>query len=283
MKRTYILSFILSFSFTLTLNSQKIPTTEEQLKEMNQVVMPAYEDTISATKGKEFRVLILGNSLTTHGKAENIGWNFNHGMAASSRKNDFAHLLFEKLENLHPERKIHLRTTSLFSFEKNFNTYDFRSIKELTAFNADLIIFQLGDNVNFSSEKTSHLFEKQYTILIEQFKNKNNPIIICTTPFFSNIKRNESIEKVALSSHVFLVDLSHLSLINKENCAENEKDYPNDRSIWKAYAIGLHPGDLGMRNIAQQLFITINAATTANKNTELKHSRRRKKEDPNSL
>ena len=64
---------------------------------------------------------------------------------------------------------------------------------------------------------------------------------------------------MALSTNSYLVDLSHLPLLESENYAKDEKKYPGDKSVWKVNGIGNHPGDFGMKNIANQIFIIINA------------------------
>jgi hypothetical protein len=65
---------------------------------------------------------------------------------------------------------------------------------------------------------------------------------------------------VVLNTESYLADLSHLPLLDKKNYAKDETNYPGNRSEWKNEGIGIHPGDYGMKNIAQQLFIFVNAA-----------------------
>ena len=85
-------------------------------------------------------------------------------------------------------------------------------------------------------------------------------------PIFPGIPTNMGsdyagiIEKVALSTNSYLVDLSHLPLLEPENYAKNEKNYNGNKTVWKVDGIGIHPGDLGMENISNQIFLTINAA-----------------------
>ena len=67
------------------------------------------------------------------------------------------------------------------------------------------------------------------------------------------------IEQVALETKSYVADLSHLPLLESQNYAKDEANYAGDKSVWKVSGIGIHPGDYGMKNIAQQLFIIINA------------------------
>lgn len=247
------------------LYSQDKVGTKEQLKVMNSVANPSFIDTCNNQTGKSFKLLVIGNSLTRHGIAENIGWTRISGMAATSVRNDFVHLLFYKIENLLPSRKICLRMTNFADFERNYNTFDFKATDNLVNYQPDVIVFQLGENVSFNTTNTTSLFESKYIELINCFKKNENPIIICTTPFFPSAEKNQIIEQVVLKTKSYLADLSHLPLLDKENYAKDEKDYKGNRSEWKNEGIGIHPGDYGMKNIAQELFIIINATIVQNK------------------
>ena len=60
------------------------------------------------------------------------------------------------------------------------------------------------------------------------------------------------ITKIAVDNNVYLVDLSHLGNgIDKKNYASSYRKY-------KQPGVGEHPGDYGMRNIANNLFTVIN-------------------------
>lgn len=152
-----------------------------------------------------------------------------------------------------------MRLANIAEFERNFINYDFQKISNLVAFSPHLILFQIGENIAFDRVKTDSIFIIRYTDLINQFK-KSNPIVICTLPFFPSNAINLSINQVAFNTKSFMVDLSSLNILNYKNLARNEDEfYPLNKKRWKTSVIGIHPGDVGMNNIAQTIFITIKA------------------------
>jgi len=239
---------------------------DSQLQAMNNVFIPSYIDTCNNKTGKSYKILVIGNSLSIHAIANDIGWNHFSGMAATSMEKDYVHLLFKKIENKLPNRNLNLRISQFANYERNLTILNPKILDSLINYQPDLIIFQLGENVRIQSHKDESLFEQKYIELINIFKQNGNPMTICTTPFFPSLPKNEIVQKVALSTNSYLVDLSHLSLLNTENYAKDEKNYPGDRSVWKVGGIGIHPGDIGMENIAKQIFITINATIPDEKN-----------------
>jgi hypothetical protein len=226
---------------------------------MNTVFIPQFSDTCNNKNGKQLKVLIIGNSLTIHGIAKDIGWNHISGMAATAKEKDFAHLLFKRIENKLPQRNIYLRLSNFAEFERNLSSFNYNTLDSLVNYKPDILIFQLGENVNIDELNAPQLFEGKYIELINSFKKNGNPMTICTTPFFPSLIKNDIIKNVALATSSYIVDLSSLPLTNAENYAKDEKEYLGDKSVWKVDGIGLHPGDIGMKNIANQLFITINA------------------------
>lgn len=57
----------------------------KELEAMNKVYVPNYKNICNNKKGKTFKILIIGNSISYHGIAKEIGWNYISGMAASSQ------------------------------------------------------------------------------------------------------------------------------------------------------------------------------------------------------
>lgn len=203
---------------------------------------------IDAKNNKLVRILISGNSITYHQKTDSVGWKLNNGMAASSLKNDYAHLLLKKI---HIKKKINIKfmIVNLGDFEKSYRSFDVKKISKLKSFNPDIAIFQFGENVEREIKKIKDL-ESCYEKLIKNFADSQT---IITTSFSPSLEKNELSQRVAIATNSYLVDLSHLALLDELNYAKNEKDHPYEHP-----AIGYHPGNLGMRNIAMMIFTAVN-------------------------
>ena len=64
----------------------------------------------------DLKLAFLGNSITRHGKAENLGWYGDWGMAASRRENDYVHKLINKFEK--DGRKVSYCIANLSEWER---------------------------------------------------------------------------------------------------------------------------------------------------------------------
>ena len=235
--------------------------TMDDLSVMNNTFQPKFKDYVNGKGNQLFKILIIGNSLTSHQIAENIGWSHESGMAASNVNKDYAHLLLAKISEKLPNQKIKMRVTNFADFERNPNILLKNKIDSLIHFKPDIVLFQLGENIN---ENDIMLFQKKYVELINYFKKNDKIITICSTPFFPSINKNKMVNIVTTATNSFLVDLSHLTLLDDENYAKNEKEYQGDKTKWKVNGIGKHPGDKGMKSIADEIFITINAMISQN-------------------
>lgn len=255
-----LLCIYLFFQVVPPASGQENSVDDEQLKAFNNVAIPSFIEVDNHKQGDEYRIVLLGNSLSFHGKAPNIGWHLECGMAASELEKDYAHVLFRLIDSVMPDKRIRMRISGISTFERNPAGYNLTALDSMKKFQPDLLIIQIGENVVFEGVTTPELFEEKYVSLIRHFQKDRQPLVVCTTPFFPSLSKNKVINRVASLTNSFLVDLSHLVLLDKENYAKDETNYPGDKSTWKVDGIGIHPGDKGMKNIAEQLFITIHAA-----------------------
>jgi len=96
-----------------------------------------------------------------------------------------------------------------------------------------------------------NIWGNNYASVVRTFKDINNPLVICTSPFFPSLHKNEIIKLICINTNSLFVDLSSITLLDKTNYANSERHYDNT-------GIGIHPGDKGMESIANTIFIAIN-------------------------
>ena len=196
------------------------------------------------------RVLYLGNSITLHGPAPAIGWTGNWGMAASAKEKDYVSLLTADLAKAAGTRpEIQLR--NIADFERGHATFDLaKEFKTELAFAPDIIIFAIGENVaELTTDQAKAEYAAAYLKLIETFRQAGNPTIFVRSCFWPNPTKDEIMRKAATEGGAVFVDIAKLGS-DGTNAARAE------RKIEHAGVAG-HPGDKGMRAIADALFVAI--------------------------
>jgi hypothetical protein len=190
------------------------------------------------------KVLFIGNSITHHSPAPDLGWYGDWGMAASSEDKDYVHCIIEKLKNSNKQAEFMIKTVA--DYERTFWEFNLNNFKEIRDFNADIIIMRISENVN-DEEAVKKDFGKYYDELIKYFNASGKAMIVCANGFWNNKNTNEQIKKVAEQNNYIFVDITMLSS-NEANMAK--KEYAHE-------GVGLHPSDEGMKNIADIIFDSI--------------------------
>ena len=100
-------------------------------------------------EGADLKITFLGNSITRHGVAENLGWRGDWGMAASARQYDYVHRLVSLFEE--SGKRVSYCIANLSEWERSGNEalFETRYASALN-FNADLVIVRLGENANLT-------------------------------------------------------------------------------------------------------------------------------------
>lgn len=224
----------------------------DNLQDMNNVEMPEFE-TLDDNKNSNdtLKIVVFGNSITSHPILPEIGWNHKAGMAATSIDKDYLHLLFNKISSA-TDKKIILKYSNFASFERNPKAFDINNsiLAKLRSFNPDVIIYQLGDNVD---SKNSDSFQNKSIDLLKSFKSKS----FIVSPFFSkkyNFKFSKNIAERTSSTFIDISDISNDPL----NKASSEKIDEG----WKSDGIKVHPGNNGMKNISDAIFNALRPSLT---------------------
>ena len=210
------------------------------------------EEEIYSNSSKTVTILFLGNSITYTDVPEEEPDKTPRGLTSTSKDKDYVHLLVKRISN---EKKVNIiySLTNISDFERHFteDDLDFSRFSEATVKNPDYVIFQIGENVSKEEMlQNENVFINRYVNAVSYFEKSTK--IICL-PWWQDPEKNNLITQVAINSKAYLVDLSHLGNgVDKQNYANSYKHY-------KQPGVGTHPGDYGMKNIADCLWTVFNA------------------------
>ena len=184
------------------------------------------------------KILFMGNSITRHMPKTEIGWDGDYGMAASCPENDYVHVLCSMLE----KRGKHavFKAENISCFETNPCPETVEKIKALSDFNADIVIFRIGENV---PQEKAEEFEKYLPSLINCFKAS---AVFVVSLFWKN-DRIEQIEKA--SAEKCGVNFIPLEAI--------QGDAYKAIGEYEHGGVAAHPSDKGMKAIAETVFDAI--------------------------
>ncbi|MBN2311343.1 MAG: beta-galactosidase [Candidatus Hydrogenedentes bacterium] len=191
------------------------------------------------------KMLVVGNSLTNHGPSDAIGWNGQWGMAATARENDFAHVLHRKVCEAQPEPDVQLIVEGLLARDMPSRTEQFEG---LSAYQADLIIIQIGDNLSEDDAGKDSL-GKPYEELLSLLEGDHAPLIVGVGTWGEGPVRDRLIRRACMRRGALFVRIVHLSR-DSVNRAESEGHFEHAGVNW-------HPGDRGMQAIADTLWAAI--------------------------
>lgn len=241
---------------------QKLAETSNQLRELS-VAKPniirdnngtAYRlvinnGTLGIQNATPNRVAIFGNSLIS-----NTG---GIGMAASDRYHDWYYLTSQYIKSHNPNAVINDRLNAS-TWEQAETSADRQSIFENTikpqlSADTDLVILQLGDNVNTAARQAT--IEQDAEALIQDIKQVSpHAQIYWLASWFGNPELIAKLHDACLATGATHIDISDL------NTKENQSSIGATRTgldgkSWQVVNPGAaaHPGDAGMKAIADRL------------------------------
>ncbi len=189
------------------------------------------------------RVLIMGNSITRHSPLPEIGWYGDWGMAASSRELDYAHQLMAKIRQRCPRAVFCVVQGALW--ERSYRGLDFDSYyAEAKDFCPDIIVTAISANIP-DAEFECDAFVKGMGEFHDYFgMTRLGAKLVQTSSFFNNERKSEAIKKYVTGRGGRYVYIS---------------DLPSDSSnlaigLFEHDGVAHHPGDKGMREMAERIF-----------------------------
>ena len=200
--------------------------------------------------GGTFKVLIYGNSIALHGRAPKIGWNVEWGMAASAREKDFAHLVVTGLEAKRGERA-DFRIRNLAVLERNFraNLTDFEDLASDIAYAPDYVVIAIGENVPSLGKADEADYTRFLVSLAKPLvESAKRPPVVMRSPFWKNAVKAACTATAAKEAGAIYVDAGPLG-DHEENMA---------LGLFQHQGVARHPGDLGMRRLADLILTGFN-------------------------
>lgn len=189
------------------------------------------------------RILFLGNSITRHAPAPELGWHGDWGMAASARQNDYVHRLVALMGGI--GIKCGYCIANLSEWERSCeNSLLCGRYGRALSYPADVAVIRLGENAPLSDKLAQ--FEECYASLAKKLA-ADGKIVICTDLFWEYAAFDKFVKNLADEKDYGFVQIHDLG---------------NDDSMkavggFKNIGVAVHPGDKGMDQIARRLFSAI--------------------------
>ena len=199
--------------------------------------------TMERIGGGDFKVLVYGTSIALHRPLPAAGWTNCCGMAASAPDRDFVHLVVAGLESRRGQ-KADFRIRNLAVLERNFTT-NLATVAEISAdasWAPDYVVIALGENAPQASGKEADRYRQFLVDLALPFSRQTKkPQIVMRSQFMRmDATKAERTAKATDEVGAVYVDAGPLGL----------KDENKAIGCFKSKGVANHPGDLGMRRLA---------------------------------
>ncbi len=184
------------------------------------------------------KLLILGNSITHHSPAPEIGWTGDWGMAATAREKDFVHQLAAMLEE--GGTSVELRERNVADFERDPSLGLASYFASELAFRPDVLVLRICEN---TPEELLDDFAAAYGNLIRLFRRDPDCRVFAVGPFWQNDRSETLLCEAAAETGAYWISLA-----------------PLHSEAWQAVGrfahkgVAGHPSDRGMRAIAEAVF-----------------------------
>ena len=196
------------------------------------------------------RILAVGNSITRHGPKADIGWPNDWGMAASCPQRDYIHLLAEMLRGAGFDFYMCVHQSSRWEHSLNEGKADLSGFSVCRDFGADAVVYRLSENI--AEGVPAAAYAAALKDLIRRVDPKGAPVVY-TTSFWK--KSGDAVTQAAARDAgmpcVYLGDLG---------------DDPAMKAVglFGHAGVAAHPGDAGMKAIAERIFEALAPLLRAN-------------------
>ena len=212
------------------------------MKNLQENIVPAKgqnaADFFLLKEGRGPAVLFIGNSIAKHAPRPEIGWHRDCGMAASCEEKDYVHRLMRRIEAVHPDASFGVISASRYAtcfYEKTpADLYG-----EQPPFCPDLVYMFIGANVPFPYDTDPNppkTYGQAYEDLRNYFDNDRKTVFFHSQGFYLRPNLDEEKELVSRKYGDTFISIADF------------------RELPETHGEFNHPGDLGMKRIADRFW-----------------------------
>lgn len=208
------------------------------------------------------RILVLGNSITLHGRHEPYGWLNDCGMAASVPEKDYVHLLAAALDartggqlrisraagegGTPPANVLNIADI----FERHYADFTSAPLQAQLADKPDLVVLQCGENVPREGFAPA-AFKDGLRVLLTALQGAGNPQIFVTSQILGGGGPLDDIKRELCAE-----DPAHRTYVDLSSFGADPTNFASAEPYYHGIIVG-HPGDKGMGVIAAALLDAI--------------------------
>ena len=192
----------------------------------------------------KLKVLFLGNSITFHPRAPQLGWYGDWGMAASCQENDYVHVLISKLKANFINTSFDFRVQNVGAWELNF-LFDPSNFEQVIDYNPDILISKIGENISEEYARGNNYYVELTKFL--KFYAKSSTKVIVTGNIWPNQYKDSVQKSISFDNGWEYIDFGYL-ILNDKNFSYGLFEHPG---------VAAHPSDTGMKEIALSMYQTI--------------------------
>lgn len=200
----------------------------------------------------KINILCVGNSILHHPPCDDVFWEYDWGMAASCRENDYYHTLQRRLRGKYPDIEFDFHENGSYLIENsimNDENADYTDVlnqlfgKTLSETTPDIVTLQFGDNC--PHERTTDYAYANAVIQTVNYFKKHNPNVTCILcrPWYGELIDRKHVGTIIAARETEML----LANINQYFCEENQAI-----GLFKHKGVQNHPGDRGMWLIADE-------------------------------
>ena len=188
------------------------------------------------------KILFVGNSITFHDKAPEIGWNGNWGMAASEMDKDYVHQTMNFIKKIKPEASYLI--AQAWEWERNYRQGSKILAKLFMEdfLNPDILIIRIGENIQ-TDISADYPLNQAFLDLINFFNSSGESKTIITSLFWFNNEINCALKETSEKINAPFVDISAFGSDNEMMVI----------GLFEHDGVARHPGDKGMKAIADSI------------------------------